>query len=463
MSKKYDKVYVLDTNIILEDASNIFKISGEGENLIVLPETVIDEVDSKKSGFDEINFQAREFGRYLSESQVEKSQTVSDFEHTKATVTRMNVQGTKIDIVSLKEYHIKDAERSVANDRKIIEVAKYAKSKYHTSEVCLLSNDVMCRIRAISLGVETQGLSKNKDVAEVEFIRKIEDFDPSLFDTMNHLPIQNYVDNHTPDNFGYHFVGSNGNEKLAYVVNDRVNLITDELFQGLTVKPLNVGQKFAAAGMLDERTDICVIEALAGSGKTLLAVAAGIKLVEDKKYDKIVYIRNSVESVDKAEEVGFLPGMDSKFMTYNFPLLDTLEFINKVYKGNKRTESDLSKLDEIERLKQLQLDYKIETMWPGAARGRSISNCFVIIDEVQNFSKKSLQTVMTRFDKDCKIVAIGSNRQIDHPYLNKYTNGLNKVLKSTKTKHDEIVMFGTELEKCVRGPLTAWAEDVFDD
>lgn len=453
---------VIDTNIILENASNIFKLS-ENNNKIIIPETVIDEVDSKKSGFDEINFQAREFGRFLADAYILNTETYDHQDYGSVIITSMIVQETQIDIISFKEYNLKNIEKNVLNDRKIIEVARFAATHYGSPDsTVLVSNDVMCRMRAISLKVNAECLSKNKDAVDVDFIRDIYDFDESLFQYMNNGPIQDYVDDHKHENFCYRFHCVSGNEKLVYVINDRINFVTDELFNGLTVEPLNVGQKFATCGMLDNRTDICVFEALAGSGKTLLALSAGIKLVEAGQFDKIIYIRNSVESVDKTEAVGFLPGMESKFLIYNYPLLDSLQFISKRDRSSLK-QSELDKLNEQEKLQILQTQYKVETIWPGALRGRSISNGYVIIDEVQNFSKKSLQTTMTRFDNDCKIICIGSNRQIDHPYLNKYINGLNKVIESTKKKNDKVVMFGTELEKCVRGKITEWAEDIFED
>lgn len=459
MSKEFKNYYVIDTNIILTDANNIFEISQDGENLIILPETTIDEIDSKKSGFGEINFQAREFGRILSEGEFQKTERVSD-----STITNVKIGKVQISIISLDSYNIKDTEKSIINDRKIIEVAKFASEYFENPEdTYLLSNDVMCRIRATSYGIKAQSLSKNKDEADVEFIRVIENFNSKLFEKMDNAPIDSFVKDHTKDNFCYHFKCVDGNEKLAYIVNDRINFITDELFRGLSVKPLNVGQKFAMAGMIDDRTDICVMEALAGSGKTLLAVAAGIKKVKEKQFDKIVYIRNSVESVDKEEEVGFLSGNDSKFIIYNYPLLDTLGFIAKKDKSLNRADTEeLENVDEVERIQLLQAKYKIETMWPGSIRGRTLSNAFVIIDEIQNFSKKSAQTVISRLDKDCKVVCIGSNRQIDNHYINKYTNGLNKILKATK-KESDVVMFGTELNKVVRGRITSWAEKAFED
>ena len=457
---KYEKVFVLDTNILLESASNIFKISENGKNLIVLPETVIDEMDTKKSGFDEINFQAREFGRTLSEATVIATRKNSELNET---ITELKIDNTRVDIISFKDYNIKDANKSIMNDRKIIEVAKFAASHYGLDST-LLSNDVMCRIRAISFGVESHGLSKNLDDIEVDFVKVVHDFDPSLLNKMEHNDIHIFVDDHKPQNFCYHFKCTDGNEQLAYIVNNRISFIDDSLFKGMSVKPINVGQKFAVAGMLDERVDFSIIEALAGSGKTLLAVSAGIKLVKNRQFDKIVYIRNSVESVDKGEEVGYLPGLDSKFMIYNYPLLDTLDFITKNDKtSSKNDKTKLDEMDEMEKMKLFQTMYKAECMWPGAIRGRTVSNSYVVIDEVQNFSRKSLQTVISRLDKDCKVICIGSNRQIDNAFINKYTNGLSKLIKATRKDENSVTLFGTELTKVVRGPLTEFAEEVFGD
>lgn len=457
----FESVFVIDTNVILEDAAHLISISQEGKNLIVLPETVIDELDAKKSGFNEINYQAREFGRIISEADVLNTERVASGEDD-ITIMHMQIGSTLVDIISIKDYRLNNVDHNVLNDRKIIKVAKFATEHYGLKEnTFLLSNDVMCRTRAISLDVKTQSLAKNKNSGDVQYVKILNNMNSSLFNTMEHKDIYDFDSEYKPENYCYHFKATDGNEKIGYIVNERINMIDDELFNGLAVKPINVGQKFAMAGMLDDRIDICGIEALAGSGKTLLSVAAGIKLIRQGRYDKIVYIRNSVESVDKAEEVGFLPGNDSKFIIYNYPLYDTLMYIfNKDATRKKNDEMD--EKDELEKIRELQARYKIETIWPGAIRGRTISNAYVIIDEVQNFSKKSLQTVMSRLDKDCKVVCIGSNRQIDNIFINKYTNGLSSLTKSLKSGDDELIMFGTELTKVVRGKITEWAERVFD-
>jgi PhoH-like ATPase len=456
----FEKIFVLDTNVILSDAQQVLSIGQGGKNLVILPETVIDELDSKKSGFGEINFQAREFGRILSEADVIKTRKAGSKKDV--TIMEMQVKDMVVHIISFKDYGLENVERDVINDRKIIKVAQFVTGYYKMpEETILLSNDIMCRTRAISLNVKTEGTDIKKETQENEFVKELHGISSSELCVMDGKHISTYDPEWEPQNYCYHFNCDDGNQKIAYIVNGHIKFIKEEDFNGLSVKPLNMGQKFAMMGMTDTAIDVCVIEALAGSGKTLLALSAGMKMVRQGKYDKIVYIRNSVESVDKAEEVGFLPGLEEKFRIYNYPLFDTLEFIAQ--KDMKKRENDQSQESIDSKVEELINKYNIETMWNGAIRGRTISRAYVVIDEVQNFSKTSLQTVLSRMDKDCKVICIGSNRQIDHPYVNKHTNGLSTLLRATRTEDEDITLFGTELNKVVRGKITAWTERIFEN
>jgi len=202
------------------------------------------------------------------------------------------------------------------------------------------------------------------------------------------------------------------------------------------------------------------------SGKTLLAISAAFELIKRKDFQRIVYIRNSVESLAKGEDVGYLSGNDEKFAVFNHPLFDTLGYIasnminkskeNKPGKGKFITEELIS-----EKVQNLVDKYQIETMWTGALRGRTISNAVVIIDEAQNMSNSTLQLTLTRIDASCKVVVLGSNRQIDNAYITKHTNGLSSLLNATKQEHKEVNLFGIELTKVLRGPITTFAEKIF--
>lgn len=106
-------------------------------------------------------------------------------------------------------------------------------------------------------------------------------------------------------------------------------------------------------------------------------------------------------------------------------------------------------------------NYGIETMWVGEMRGRTLSNAFIIIDEAQNMSNKTMQMVLSRIDSSCKVVVLGSNKQIDNFYVNKYTNALTTLLKSTKNENKLVNTYAIKLQKVLRGPITEWAEEIF--
>ena len=152
----FEKYYILDTNILLEDATNIFKLSQNEHNLIILAETVLDEIDTKKSGFEEINFQAREFARILENATIIESIKRDLY---KIIRLKINDKNTFIDIISKEEYevNIKNVSLNIINDRKILEIAKFA-NIYYTTQVEFLSLDIMARTRAISLDIKTDAL-----------------------------------------------------------------------------------------------------------------------------------------------------------------------------------------------------------------------------------------------------------------------------------------------------------------
>lgn len=452
---KFDNVYVLDTNIILNDASDIFTISQQGSNLVVLPETVIDELDAKKTGFEEINFQARAFGRMLAEAEVIKTFKIGKSKDV--TIMRIKIQDeTIIDIVSFKNYDLHDVEKVVLNDRKIIKVASFAKNFYKESKVVLLSLDVMCRTRAISLGVETESLNNKNREVQKQFIKELE-INSSLLNSLANKDIRSIDPDYNISHYSYIFKGETGHKVLANIVNERIELIDENELRKHQIKPKNSGQLFAYQGMTDDRYNVCLIDALAGSGKTLLGVAAGMRCIDKGFFNKIIYVRNSIESLDKGEDVGYLAGNDEKFRIYNMPLYDTLEFMVTQNKNKKETSESVQA-----RVEELQAKYQIQPVWVGEMRGRTFSNAFVIIDEAQNISKNTMQLILSRMDDTCKVIVIGSNRQIDNMYVNKYTNSLAFLLNEAEKEQPEINLFCTSLDKVVRGKITRWAERIFE-
>ncbi|WP_404319394.1 PhoH family protein [Malaciobacter canalis] len=462
----FEKVYTLDTNILLEDAKNIFKLSDENKNLIVLPETVLDEIDSKKSGFDEINFQAREFARILENSQIIQSKKVADFKIV--TIKVFDIFEATIDVISKEEYliNIKNVAPNIINDRKILEVAKFVESHY-TCESAFLSLDIMARTRAVSMDIKTDSLlGTSEKEFDYEFIKTITIKFEQL-ETINNSSIFDYDEEHKVHNFAYCFkVKGSDQVLLACIQNKKIIILDEAEIRNQIITPLNKEQLFFSNAILKHYFNVLIVEAKAGSGKTLLALSGALKLVRQKYFQRIIYIRNSIESLDKGEDIGYLPGFEEKFKIYNHPLMDSLDYIirSEHKKKSNKKNFQYDELDDVEvnaRIEQLIQNYSIETMWVGEMRGRTLSNAFVIIDEAQNMSNKTMQMVLSRVDNSCKVVILGSNKQIDNFYVNKHTNALTTLLKSTKNESDLVKPFAIKLEKVLRGPITEWAEQIF--
>ncbi|HRM99984.1 PhoH family protein [Aliarcobacter cryaerophilus] len=463
----FEKYYLLDTNILLEDARNIFKLSDGAKNLIILSETVLDELDSKKSGYDEINFQAREFARILENSEVLSSNKHEDFKIIRLKL--INQDETIVDIISKDEYSInsKNISLNILNDRKILEVAKFAKN-YYNKDIKFVSMDIMARTRAISLDIKSVALhGKDSDKFNFDFIKNI-DINFEDLENLDNQDIINFDKEYKVSDFSYCLKVKHSDQViLASIQNNKIKILDEEEVRNQIITPLNKEQLFFSNAIINHFYNVLIVEAKAGSGKTLLALSGALKLVKQKHFQKIIYIRNSIESLDKGEDVGYLPGLEEKFRIYNHPLMDSLEYIIRTEHKRRRSKRDdisYTPLEDSEvssRVEQMISNYGIETMWVGEMRGRTLSNSFIIIDEAQNMSNKTMQMVLSRVDSSCKVVILGSNKQIDNFYVNRYTNALTTLLKSTQNENNLVNIFAIKLEKVLRGPITEWAENIF--
>lgn len=463
----FEKYYLLDTNILLEDARNIFKLSDGAKNLIILSETVLDELDSKKSGYDEINFQAREFARILENSEVLSSNKHEDFKIIRLKL--INQDETIVDIISKDEYSInsKNISLNILNDRKILEVAKFAKN-YYNKDIKFVSMDIMARTRAISLDIKSVALhGKDSDKFNFDFIKNV-DINFEDLENLDNQDIINFDKEYKVSDFSYCLKVKHSDQViLASIQNNKIKILDEEEVRNQIITPLNKEQLFFSNAIINHFYNVLIVEAKAGSGKTLLALSGALKLVRQKHFQKIIYIRNSIESLDKGEDVGYLPGLEEKFRIYNHPLMDSLEYIIRTEHKRRRSKRDdisYTPLEDSEvssRVEQMISNYGIETMWVGEMRGRTLSNSFIIIDEAQNMSNKTMQMVLSRVDSSCKVVILGSNKQIDNFYVNRYTNALTTLLKSTQNENNLVNIFAIKLEKVLRGPITEWAENIF--
>ena len=461
-SKVYDKYFVVDTNIILEDFSNIKNLSEDGKNLIILPEIVLDEIDSKKSGFEEINYQARQFARFLEDSEIKASFKIESHQFIS-----LEIDSVFINIISKNTYDT-DTQRislNISNDRKILEIASFA-NDYYPKNIEFISNDIMARVRATSLNLTTTFLKGDgKDNVELDFVKEIE----IEFDDLENLQNKNIIEfdkDYLPQNFSYCLNVKNSDQVILCAIKyGKINPLDEIMLREQIIIPLNKEQLFFTNAMLDMYYNIIIVEAKAGSGKTLLALSSGVKLIRQKQYQRIIYIRNSIESLDKGEDVGYLPGLEEKFAIYNHPLMDSLKYMarSEHKKNNSNKKQYIAPTDEEIEEKVIQTidNYSIETMWVGEMRGRTLSESFIIVDEAQNISNKTMQMILSRVDSSCKVVILGSNKQIDNFYVNKYTNSLTTLLKSVSTKSELVNTYAIKLKKVLRGPITQWAESIF--
>jgi len=452
-----EKVYVLDTNIILQNVQNLSRISDNSTNNIVIPETVLLELEDKKKLTNELGYYSREFARLLAKMKIKEVDYKTGFK-----VVKLYNDELTLHIISKDKYEseIEQVHLSESNDKRIIEVAAIAQEYYKGTQVVFLSLDVYARTFALFKGIKAETLHDDKStVPKFEFVKYI-NIDSSLFNSLDGADITTFDEQYSLENFCYAFESDDGNSTYAIILNKRINILTESDFKTMQVKPVNLKQKLFMKAILTDMFDLLVIDAKAGSGKTLMSMVAAMRLIDLGHYDKIVYVRNSIESLDRGADIGYLAGNDEKFRVYNMALQDTLEFVAK--KQLKKGENKENKESIESKISELTSKYCIETLWPGEARGRTLSEAIVIMDEWQNSSEKTTQLILSRLDESCMAIVIGSNRQIDNLYLNKYNNGLTSLLKQTREEHQEINMFAIELEKAVRGKFAEFTERIFE-
>ncbi len=451
------KIYVVDTNVILQNMQNIYNISDNGTNIVVIPETVLIELEDKKKLFNELGYQSRQFARFLARTKIKEIDYKKRFK-----VVKLYDENIDLHIISKDVYESEVLPHNIAesNDKRIIEVAQVAKEYYTGDKVVFLSIDIYARTFALFANIKTETLHEDKaDIPRFEFIKKIE-LDSSYFNSLELRDVREIDEDYDIQNFCYEFLSPDGNSTYGIIINEKIHLIEDNEFHPLVIRPANLKQKFLLKAMISNMYNLLVIDAKAGSGKTLMSIASAMRLIDVGAYEKIVYVRNSIESLDKGADVGFLAGNDEKFRIYNMALYDTLEFIAK--KRLKKHESKENPESIQSKIEELIAKYGIEMLWPGEARGRTLSDAIVIMDEWQNSSENTTQLILSRLDESCMAIVIGSNRQIDNLYLNKYNNGLTTLMKQTKQTHPELTMFAIELDKAVRGKFAEFTERIFE-
>ena len=445
MSKK---CYLVDTNIILDNPSNILKLYDNGNNKIIIPEVVLDEIDNKKSGLEEINYNARQFARLLEDSEIICKENIGDLLLINTKIVSLDVE---LFIVSKNKYECETTNiaLNILNDRKILEVAKDAQQYFN---IITISLDIMFRTRALSLGIPAETLTGKDEVIIFEFHKSltVDNFNGKLSD------IKDEINNLSPETSSLEVTNING-KKFFYFKNRNNNfeLIDDKNEKKFPAPPLNLMQKVASNIIYDE-ADISVVFGAAGCGKNIVALSSAMRLIDTKEYNKIYYIRRTIVSGDTEDELGFLPGtLDDKMAGYNYPLEDSLTKIAKLKKRSAKKEE----IDEI--VSDYKKKYDIEYLYAGHLRGSTLEdNSILIIDEAQNGSISFMKTVISRVGPNSIVIVLGSNNQIDSKYLNKYNNALTALMKKS-TKDNSLSLRVIELKNVIRSKHAEWADIEF--
>ena len=452
---------ILDTNILLTDARNVWMLGSD--YTIVLPETVLDEVDAKKTSSDpEIRFQVRELGRILTSGTKGETSEVGMGDSALIITPIHLANDVEVQVVSRTIYPSYDnLDSHVVNDRRIIRIAQDFLSLGWTST--FMTNDIMANYRATAFGLDVIDL---KIVADkpLEFTRRIL-VDSDTFSNLHNKPILDIDPDHEPMHYNYLFEDSASSQvKLANIRNGLIDILgkdTETELRRQDATPRNAGQLFLSRAIQNPHVDIVVVESSAGTGKTVSAFSNAIQLIKRKEYGGILYLRNSVEDLEKEEQMGFRSGNEEKTAPFFRPVFDTIDFI--VRNRHKDTKLKGRELEEFiqSQIEEMMDRYRITYDTTLGLRGGTITNKVVIIDEAQNMTKSAMQKVITRIGENCKLIIIGSNKQIDHPNVTKFTNGLSILLDACTKLQEKVRLHAVPLHKILRSDIAEFAEEIF--
>jgi PhoH-like ATPase len=417
---KVPKSFILDTNVILHDASSIHQFQ---ENDVVIPLTVIEELDHFKRGSQVINLNAREFARTLD--------SITGTAIFNGGVSLGKGKGkVRVAIARGLSPEIKDIFREDSADNRILSVAlEWNKKNRNKTKVILVTKDVNLRMKAKALGILAEDYTTDR-VGSVEELyggkEILENFDDDLllklfqppFEILAKTVLKKLVSEPIPNKF---YILRNSNRSvLAYLDKEMevIRKVDKEPIYG--IKPRNAEQTFAANALTNSDVPLVSLTGKAGTGKTLLALASALHV--RKNFRQIFIARPIVPLSNK--DIGFLPGdVQSKIEPYMQPLWDNIRVIQDQFSESDKQHQLINNMIKEEKLVIEPLSY---------IRGRSLQRIFFIVDEAQNLTPHEIKTIITRVGEGAKIVFTGDIYQIDHPYLDSQSNGLSYLIDHFK-------------------------------
>ena len=403
------KNFVIDTNVILHDYNCLKNFQ---ENDIYLPLVVLEELDKFKKGNEQINFNAREFVREL-------DTLTSDEIFSKGVKLGEGLGRLFVVTGQVEAPEVWAAFPAKKPDHFILAATEFLASKYPKMKTVLVTKDVNLRMKARSIGLLCEDYINDK-VINVDIFEKsnevFEGIDPVLIDRI-------YSSKEGLDINEFDFKDIIRPNECFVLKSDRSSVLARynpfthsicrvNKTRNYGIEPRNAEQSFAFEVLNDPNIKLVALTGKAGTGKTLLALAAALGKLTD--YKQILLARPIVALSNK--DLGFLPGdANEKVAPYMQPLFDNLNVIKHQFAANS---SEVKRLEDMQKSEQLV----IEAL--AFIRGRSLSETYCIIDEAQNLTRHEIKTIITRAGEGTKMVFTGDIQQIDQPYLDSQSNGL---------------------------------------
>lgn len=437
------KLFILDTNVILHDSSCLYNFQ---EHDIIIPITVLEELDNFKKGPQIINYHARQFVRSLDDLSSEKLFNGG---------MRIGPDNGKISIRLEKPMHPDLAETFPGRDKpdhRILNIAYYLKEECSDKEVVLVSKDVNLRMKARSINLMSEDYTTDHVREPGKLYTGSSQVDDASGDLIDQLykaeGEEQFSDNlgeHKPVNNEYLILRNGKKSVLAVYKKEQGLLVRIQKYTAYGIIPRNAEQSFAMHALLDDTLPLVTISGKAGTGKTLLALAAALE--SRRQYHQILLTRPIVPLSNK--DIGFLPGdVDSKIRPYMQPLYDNLGVIRGQFSENSEMFQRLQRMVDDEKLMIEPLAY---------VRGRSLVKKYMIVDEAQNLTPHEVKTIVTRAGEGTKIVLTGDVQQIDHPYLDRNSNGLSSLIDKMQGQR---LYAHVDLQKGERSELAELASDL---
>lgn len=436
------RLFVLDTNVLMHDPTALYRFD---EHDIFLPMIVLEELDRGKKGLSEVSRNVRQVSRFLDELMLQAGDTEAIANGIQLPTVINNdvpkVSGRLFFQTIQMTHDLPEELPGQLADNAILGIVISLQKSNPDTTVTLVSKDINLRIKATVLGVHSEDYFNDKVLDDVDLLyRGSAELVADFWSDLNRLESWT-KDGHTyyqiegdivkdwyPNQLIYSPGETNAIEAIVHSKEDSVANIkllhdyrkNNHAIWGITAR--NREQNFALNLLMDPEVDFVSLLGQAGTGKTLLTLAAALtQTIETKRYLEIIMTR---VTVPVGEDIGFLPGTEEEKMTpWMGALMDNLEVLNKTDisggEWGKQATNDL-----------LQSRIKIRSL--NFMRGRTFLNRFLIIDEAQNLTSKQMKTLITRAGPGTKIVCLGNISQIDTPYLSETTSGLTYVVDRFK-------------------------------